>query len=71
MSGLEETFVGQVEFIVLNWDDKSLDGRRNQLGITDKTQYVLVDADGAVVQRWYGILDEGAVTNDIEGLLAG
>jgi hypothetical protein len=68
--GLEEIFVEQVEFIMLDWDDKSLDGQRDELGITARTQYALADADGFVVKRWYGILDEGAVASEIEGLIA-
>ncbi len=71
MSGLEDTFEGQVEFIRLDWDDKSLNDQRSELGITDRTQYALVDASGAVIKRWYGILDEGAVEEEIEGIIAG
>ena len=71
MSGLKETFEDQVEFIDLDWDDRSLNDIRQQLGITDRTQYVLVNSDGEIVQRWYGILNEGSVENDIESLLAG
>ena len=71
MSGLEDTFEGQVEFILLDYDDDSLDEQRNQLGITDRSQYVLSDADGTVLKRWYGILDEGTVTDEIEALIVG
>lgn len=71
MSGLEDTFKGQVEFILLDYDDDSLDDQRNELGITDRTQYVLTDADGVVVQRWYGILDEATVTDEIQSLITG
>jgi len=71
VSGLEDTFKGQVEFILLDYDDDSLDDQRNELGITDRTQYVLTDADGVVVQRWYGILDEATVTDEIQSLITG
>jgi len=71
VSGLEDTFEGQVEFIRLDWDDKSLNDQRDELGITDRTQYALVDDDGTVVKRWYGILDEGSVADEIEGLITG
>lgn len=69
MSGLEDTFEGQVEFIMLDWDDSDLNEQRQELGITDRTQYVLTDDDGTVVKRWYGILDEGAVENEINELI--
>ena len=69
MSGLEETFEGQVEFIILDWDDSSLSDIRQQLGITDRTQYVLVDPEGTVVKRWYGILNEETVTSEIVAII--
>ena len=69
MSGLEDTFEGRVDFIMLDWDDSSFDEIRQQLGITDRTQYVLVAPDGSILQRWYGILNEESVANDIETYL--
>lgn len=71
MSGLEDTFKGQVEFVLLDYDDDSLDEQRSELGITDRTQYVLMDADGTIVKRWYGILDEATVVGEIEALIMG
>lgn len=69
MSGLEETFEGQVDFIMLNWDDSSFSDTRQKLGITDRAQYLLVDPDGNVVKRWYGLLNEGAVKSEIMELI--
>lgn len=69
MSGLQDTFEGQVNFIRLDWDDSSLDGTRRELGITDRTHYVLVNPDGEIVKRWFGILDEGQVESEIESFL--
>jgi len=69
VSGLEATFDGQVEFVTLDWDDPSFDDIREKLGITDRTQYVLVDPEGMVVKRWYGILSEGAVESEIEDII--
>jgi hypothetical protein len=71
VSGLESTFDGQVEFILLDWDDKSLNEQRGELGITDRTQYVLVDPSGEVVKQWYGILNEGTVEGEISDFLTG
>ena len=69
MSGLEETFAGEVEFVLLNWDDSALSNIRQQLSITDRSQYVLVDPTGTVVKRWYGILNEATVTSEIEDII--
>jgi hypothetical protein len=69
VSGLEETFAGRVEFIVLNVDDSTTAGTRNQLGITAQAQYLLVDSAGQIVARWFGVIDEARIASDIEGLL--
>lgn len=69
MRGLEETFTGRIEFVRLNLDDRDLDNTRRQLGITAQAQYVLVNAGGEIVGRWWGIIDEAALTNELERLL--
>lgn len=71
MSGLEDRFEGRVEFVLLDYDDDSLDDIRDQLGITNRTQYVLVDGEGTVLMRWFGILSESAVEDEIEAIISG
>lgn len=69
MSGLEDTFEGQVEFVMLNWDDSSLSEIRQKLSITDRAQYLLVDPDGTVIKRWYGTLNESAIESEIRDII--
>ena len=69
MRGLEETFSGRIEFVRLDLDDRDLDNTRRQLGITAQAQYVLVNASGEIVGRWWGIIDEAALTDELERLL--
>ncbi|MCY4464863.1 MAG: hypothetical protein OXE46_04935 [Chloroflexi bacterium] len=69
MRGLEETFAGRIEFVRLDLDDRDLDDRRRQLGITAQAQYVLVNAAGEIVGRWWGVIDEAALSNELETLL--
>ena len=69
MSGLQATFAGRVEWVVLDVDDRTLNNIRGQLGITAQAQYVLVNADGAIVGRWFGRLNENNIAAEIEGLL--
>ena len=69
MSGLQDTFSSRVEFIVLDIDDSGTAGTRNQLGITAQAQYLLVDSAGQIVRRWFGVIDEGQIASEIEGLL--
>lgn len=71
MNGLEERFDGQIEFVLLDWDDSTLNDTRTQLGITDRTQYALANAAGDVIKRWYGQLNEAQVGTELEDLLKG
>jgi len=69
VSGLEESFAGRIEFITLDFDDKSLDGLRDQLGFTAQAQYLVVNAAGEIAQRWFGRLDETKIAAELEALL--
>lgn len=69
MRGLEETFAGKIEFVRLDFDDRDLNETRRQLGITAQAQYVLVNAAGEIVGRWWGLIDEAALTHELERLL--
>lgn len=66
MSGIQETFQDRVIFVVLDFDDKSLNDTRQKLGITGQAQYLLVSPDGEIVQRWFGRLNREQVEADIE-----
>lgn len=70
MHGLENTFKGQVDFIHLNIDFQETLSARERFGIVQRSQYVLADAAGNVLQRWIGFLDEGGVTTYIREYLA-
>lgn len=69
MNGLRETFSDRIEFVLLDLDDSAHDGKRAQLGITAQAQYILVGADGAIAQKWFGILDQARVSAELETLL--
>lgn len=69
MSGINETFAGRIEFVVLDIDDSSLNDIRRRLGITAQAQYVLVNSADEIVGRWFGIIDESRVTSELEALL--
>ena len=69
MSGLKEHFAGRIEFIVLDLDNAAQDDTRRQLGITAQAQYVLVNAAGNIVGRWWGVIDEAALSDELEDLL--
>ncbi len=69
VSGLQERFGDRIEFVELDFDDSSLNDTRRQLGITAQAQYVVVNADGEIVARWFGIIDEGRVASELDNLL--
>ncbi len=69
VSGLQDTFAGKVEWVVLDIDDRDLDGTRRRLGITAQAQYVLVNADEQIIGRWFGILNQANVAAEIESLI--
>ncbi|MDE2857871.1 MAG: hypothetical protein OXN94_08480 [Chloroflexota bacterium] len=69
VNGLQETFSDRIEFVLLDLDDARQDGIRRQLGITAQAQYILVGADGAIVQKWFGVLDQARVSAELEALL--
>lgn len=54
---------------MLDIDDSGTAGTRNQLGITAQAQYLLVDSANQIVRRWFGVIDEGQIASEIEGLL--
>jgi len=69
VNGLQETFNDRIEFVLLDLDDATQDGIRSELGITAQAQYVLVGADGEIVQKWFGVLDQAQVSAELESLL--
>ena len=69
MSRLQESFGDRIEFVVLDLDDSSLNDIRRRLGITAQAQYVVVNASGDIVARWFGILDEAGVASELDNLL--
>lgn len=71
MDRLEETYGADITFVLLDWDDRDLNPIRQRFDITGRTQYVLVDRDGTVVQRWFGLLDYEMVSTEIESFLNG
>jgi len=67
---LETEFGTDIEFVLLDWDNRGLNDFREQFGITGRTQYVLVDAQGKVIQRWFGPLNYDSVSGYLSDYLA-
>jgi hypothetical protein len=68
---LQEQFADQLDFVALNIDDSSTMTARERFDIVQRSQYVLTDASGNVITRWFGLLDETSVAESLRGHLAG
>lgn len=70
MHRLEEKYGDQIEFVYLNVDDPASLPMRQQYDIVARSQYVLVDANGEVVQKWFGYITTQSVSEVIDEYLA-
>lgn len=59
-----------MDFIKLDIDKPETLDIRQRFNLAQRSQYALVDAQGNVVQRWYGFLDEAEVAQVISDYLA-
>lgn len=70
MNRLKAEFGEQIVFVDLDIDDRSLNGIRQSYGISDRSQYLLVDENNTVIQWWFGPLSEADVQNALTNFLA-
>lgn len=71
MDRLAQQYGDQVDFIKLDIDKAETLAVRQQFNLVQRSQYALIDAQGTVVQRWFGFLDEAEVTAFLDEYLAG
>ncbi|MEO0563189.1 MAG: hypothetical protein AAF125_13865 [Chloroflexota bacterium] len=70
MNRLEAQFGDQIQFILLDVDDPDSLPLRQQHNMIQRSAYALVDANGEVVQRWFGALNADSVSADLAAFLA-
>ena len=70
LNAIREQFADKVDVIDLNIDVAETQAVRDQFNITDRSQYIFIDAKGNVIQKWYGFLDEANVPQAIQDYLA-
>jgi len=66
---LEAEYGDQIEFIILDIDDPSPLPMRQQYDIVGRSQYVLVDVNGDIVQKWFGYIDEAEIAQAFDEYL--
>lgn len=69
MHRLEDAYAGQVTFFHLDVDMPAYDEARQQVGVTGRSQYFLLDTDGNVAARWFGPIDFEQILAEIDILL--
>jgi hypothetical protein len=69
VDALAQQFAGKVDLISLNIDVPETQAVRDRFNITDRSQYVFVDAKGNTIQRWYGFLDDANIAQTIQDYL--
>jgi thiol:disulfide interchange protein len=63
-------FSDKVDFVHLNIDVPETLTERTRFDIIERSQYIFIDAQGNVVQKWFGILDQATVETYIQDYLA-
>jgi thiol-disulfide isomerase/thioredoxin len=66
---LQSQFRGRVDFIHLNVDGAGVLDAAAPYTITGVTQYVLIDAEGTIIQKWFGTITEDAISEAITAYL--
>ena len=66
MSRLEASYLDQVDFIHIDWDDSDSDPVLQYFGIFNRSNYLLLTPEGEVIFRWFGPLSETAVRDQID-----
>jgi len=69
VDALAKQFDGKVDLVSLNIDVPETQAARNEFNITDRSQYVFIDAKGNTIQRWYGFLDDTNIAQTIQDYL--
>ena len=70
VDALAKQFEGKVDLVSLNIDVPETQAARDRFNITDRSQYVFIDAQGNIIKRWYGFLDDADVGQTIQDYLA-
>lgn len=69
MHRLSTLFGEQIDFVNLNIDDSSTQATRDYYGFRGRKEYVLVDENDQIVQRWFGPLDQQGMIDRLQTFL--
>jgi thiol:disulfide interchange protein len=63
-------FSDKIDFVHLNIDIPETLTERTRFDIIERSQYIFTDAQGNIVQKWFGILDQATIETYIQEYLA-
>jgi thioredoxin 1 len=70
LQSLTRQFEGRIAFVRVDVDNPADTPTREKYGLYDRSQYALVNAQGEVVKRWFGFLNEARVASELQELLS-
>jgi hypothetical protein len=70
VNGLQERYGAQIDFIHLDIDQGIVWDVMDRYGMRGRNEYVLLDAEGNILQKWYGSLSSILVSNAVDEYLA-
>lgn len=71
MNGLAQRYGDRIDFIDMDIDKPETQPARQRFNMLQRSQYALIDPQGNVIQRWFGLLDEAQVAAYLDQYLAG
>jgi thioredoxin-like negative regulator of GroEL len=67
--GLEARYTGKIQFTYLDVDDPATSSIKQQLGYRVQPQFFLLDGQGKIVKKWFGVVSEEELVGAFEELL--
>ncbi len=71
VNGLAQRYGDRIDFIDMDIDKPETEAPRQRFNMAQRSQYALIDPQGNIVQRWFGLLDEAQVAAYLDQYLAG
>lgn len=69
--GLEAQYGNEIEFVYLNIDEPATLPAKQALSFRFQPHFVLLDADGQVIEEWLGYVEAGEFEQAFQQLIGG
>jgi hypothetical protein len=67
--GLEDRYLGKIDFVYLDLDDPNTQPHKEALRYRNRPHFVLLDAQGNIVESWIGSVSEKTFVDAFEKVL--